>query len=450
MSSQQSLNLVRNVLPAGWLPVVATLLCLALFGMLAIASHIEQVEEASDYLSAAAFVSGFWWLLQGTRLCALIYRMSALHLPKVGHTLLRGGVLHLSASIALPLMVLPWTMPQSVDALALLGAVCLGSALGLLALSMPAAVPVVPVIVVATDWHFLLSDGSLSLLLALVTLGAVGLLWRWQLTGVRHSLMVPFGALLDGVSLQRPTARTFNRTQAPQQSVHAKRTKNPSHRERQDVLAALLGPYCQTFRQLYGQGIASMVYLVYVTCSLGLIFWTIYWPHGRNEAVFFAVMGASAFAAVMERPAYRLLALQRKRSAGLDELILTPGLPDSKKLARAVSRQVWWCLLERGILVSLALAALCAMAYPVSLAWVIWWTCFSAMLLLHGLANASLAWQGHARHWAWNSVNFSGIALACATNFLFAKGLHLPGFWLLVWATWIAVASSTFWWLRRN
>lgn len=124
MSAPQSLTFVRNVFPARWLALLGTLFCSVLFVMLAIASQIDKVVEAHDYLAAAALVSGFWWLLQGSRLCALVYRMSSLRLPKVGHTMLKGGLLHFAVSIALPLAVLPWTMPQSVDALALLGAGC--------------------------------------------------------------------------------------------------------------------------------------------------------------------------------------------------------------------------------------------------------------------------------------------------------------------------------------
>ncbi|MEG0318165.1 MAG: hypothetical protein RR650_14870 [Comamonas sp.] len=450
MSAPQSLTFVRNVFPARWLALLGTLFCSVLFVMLAIASQIDKVVEAHDYLAAAALVSGFWWLLQGSRLCALVYRMSSLRLPKVGHTMLKGGLLHFAVSIALPLAVLPWTMPQSVDALALLGAVCLGSALGLLTLSMPAAIPLIPVIVVANDWNSLLSDSSLSLLAAFVSLGAVGLLWRWHITGGRHSLMTPFGALLDGVSVQLPTASTSRRVAALQHNVHANPTKAPCAQRGQDVLAALLGPSCQTLRQLYGQGPALIVWTMYVACCLGLILWTIFWPHSRNETVFFAVGGASVFAAVMGRPAYRLWALQQKRYAGLGELMLTPGLPDSKLLATALIRQVWVCLVERGVLVSLVIAAVSAMMHPVSLAWVFWWIFFSLMLLLYGTANAALAWQGQSRHWAWISVSFFGIALACATNVLLAKGLQLPGLWILVWAIWITVSISMFWWLRRK
>lgn len=62
--------------------------------------------------------------------------------------------------------------------LSLIRALCLGSSAGLLAVSMPIAVPLVPIMAFSIEWDPLLSSSTNSLLAAALSMDLAGLTWH--------------------------------------------------------------------------------------------------------------------------------------------------------------------------------------------------------------------------------------------------------------------------------
>ncbi|WP_159918087.1 hypothetical protein [Pantoea sp. 18069] len=451
MKAQTGWPFARHVFPGAWPSALGAVLCVAALGLLTLAGRLPDEEAPRFYLQGAAMVAAGWWLLLGSRLCALVYQMAPLRLPGVWRTLWRGALLHLAASMALPLSILGWCLPAGVEASALVAALWLGSAAGMLIVSMPMAIPIVPLVIIMADWDAVVSPlfctviGALALCLS-------GLAWRWQLGRTRPALLAPFGVELGGSPLQLlPLLQ--------QQSWSHKRTGNRASRVRPaaraaglDLLAAFLGPSCQTLRQLYGRRGQWLTYLVFLGGAFALLVGTaLWWPESEGGGVFFAAMMAGSLPMVMLKPAARLMALRRAQSAGLAELLLTPGMPPAAQLPAALMRQVLRCLGERLALVGGTFALLASLAYAVGPAWLSWWAGLVIAMLLLGCATAWLAWHGQNLNWWWSGTLALGLMLAIGSNVhMLAYANPVNGHWCLAWAGWVMLAVLVFWRLQRR
>lgn len=436
MKALKGLPLVRHMFPELRLSALGAVLCAFVLGLLAFAGRIPRGEVPLFFLQGAALVAGGWWLLMAAPLCLLACRMAPLRLPGIGRILRRGVLLHLALSIGLPLGVLCWWLPPGVDALALAAALWLGSATGWLIVSMPMAVPVVPLAILLADGALLADPVGCGLLGALA-LCLSGLAWRWQLGRSQPALWAPTGVALAGSPLQL--------LRLAQQLPEAHGRADPvspvtpdARMEGRDLLAALLGPSCQTLRQLYGRRGRWWVYLVLGGTTLALLAGAGFWPpDAAGGGVFLAAATAGLLPMLATRPAARLAHLQRH---GLAELQLTPGMPAPARLPEVLMRQMLCCLGERLALAALALAGAVGLAYEPRAGWLGWWAGLAGLSLAHGLASAWLAWRGHGRSRWWLGVAALAPVLAIFANVhmlahgrpLTVSGLVLGGAWVLL------------------
>lgn len=444
--------LVRQVFPEAGFSALGLALCLALLTLLAALGRLGSDDVPQAYLLGGAWVAALWWLLLGGRLCALAYQMTALRLPGVQRLVWRGALVHGAGSTLVPLAVLAGFAPTGIDLLTLFAALCLGSALGLLAMSMPMLVPLVPLLLIAGDFSVVANPQACAVL-ALLALCLTALVWRWQLARMRHAHCAPLGVALSGselglANLLRPVGSqpqcAAGRDTTATAPVARTRVTGP------DLLAAWLGPTCQTMRQLYGRKGQVLTYLVFAGVGAAALAWGLFWPPRRESGVFLAVLIAVApFLAL--KPALRLVQLRQDRSAALAELQLTPGLPAAAQLSRAVMRQMLYCLSERFLLLGWIMPAIATPAYGLQVPWLLHWLGMLVAGLLFGLAWVWLAWHGQGRRWIWSAVAFVGLALALATNVRsLVHARALDGDWALAWAAWAVLAAVVFHWLRRR
>lgn len=450
MSARAAGTLLRQVFPEPWLSALGLGLCLVLLVLLAAMGGIAEDDVPQAYLLGAAWVAALWWLLLGGRLCALAWQMSGLRLPGVARLLWRGALVHGAGSTLLPLAVLAGFAPTSVDVLTLWAALCLGSALALLAMSMPLVVPLVPLLLFAADVA-LVSNPVVCGVLAVLALCLSALAWRWQLRRMRSAHFAPLGVALSGSELNfkhllRPAACQPPRA-ARRDTAAAPRVARVAGR---DLLAAVLGPACQNTRQLYGSKGQALTYLVFAGVGGAALAWGLFWPPQRESGVFLAVMIAAApFLAL--KPALRLAQLQSERGAGLAELQLTPGMPAAAQLPGAVMRQMLFCLGERLALIGCIMPAIASPAYGLHAPWLLHWLGMWVAGLLFGLAWVWLAWQGQGRRWIWWALAFVGLALAMATNVRsLVHARALDSGWALAWAAWGLLAALVFHGLQRR
>lgn len=452
------LALLRQVFPESRLSLPGLGLCLLLVALLAAMGRIADDDVPQAYLLGGAWVAALWWLLLGGRLCALAYQMAALRLPRVPRLLWRGALVHGAGSTLLPLAVLAGFAPAGVDGLTLLAALCLGSALGLLAMSMPMVAPLVPLLLVVGDFAMVANPLACGLLAGLA-LCLSALAWRWQLSRMREAHFAPLGVALSGselslTNLLRPVASQPQRaagcdTGAAASAAAALAGTAPRTRAR-DLLAALLGPVCQTTRQLYGRKGQALTYLVFAGVGAAALAWGLFWPPERERGILLALMIAAApFLAL--KPAIRLAQLRQDRGAGLAELQLTPGMPAVAQLPRAIMRQMLYCLGERFLLLGWIMPAIALPAYGLNAPWLLHWLGMLFAGLLFGLAWVWLAWQAQGRRWTWWALAFVGLALAMATNVRsLVHARALDSGWALAWAAWALLVVVFFHGLRRQ
>lgn len=446
MRALKGLPLLRHAFPELRLSALGGLLCAAALGLLAFAGTLPQGDAPLFFLQGAALVAGAWWLLMAAPLCLLACRMAPLRLPGIGRLLRRGVLLHLAFSIGLPLGVLYWWLPAGVDAVALVAALWLGSATGWLIVSMPMAVPVVPLAIVLADGS-LVADPAWCGLLGAVALCLAGLAWRWQLGRTRSALWVPTGVALADSPLQ--LVRLAQQLPgADRRADQASPAKPAAGMAGPDLLAALLGPACQTLRQLYGRRGRWLVYLAFGGVSLALLVGAAFWPpDAAGDGVFLAAATAGLLPMLATRPAARLADLRRH---GLAELQLTPGMPAPARLPEALMRQMLCCLGERLALAALALACAVGLAYELRAGWLGWWAGLVGLSLAHGLASAWLAWRGHSRSRWWLGMTALATALAIFANVhILAQGRPLPAYGLVLGGSWVVLAGLVFLGLAR-
>lgn len=442
--------LLRQMFPSPWLSGLGVVMCLAALGLLALAGRIPDADMPVFVLQGAALVAGGWWLLLGSPLCLLVCQMVPLRLPGIARTLRLGVLLHLVLSIGLPWLVLYRWLPAGVDATMLAAALWLGAATGLLIISMPMALPVVPLCIILADGA-VVADPAWCGLLGAVALGLSALAWRWQLGRSRSALWAPAGVALGGSPLQ--LARLVQ--QLPVEHRRPGRDGQPVSAVRvagRDLLAAFLGPSCQTLRQLYGRRGRWWVYLVFGGVSLALLGAAAFWPQqAAGGGVFLAAAMAGILSMVATKPVSRMVDWERQGLAGLAELQLVPGMPSAPHLPAAFMRQMVRCLGERLALVALTLGAAAGLAYAPRAGWLWWWAGLAGLCLVQGLASAWLALQARSRSRWWVGVTAIAAALAIFTNVhMLAYGRPLTAAWLLLWAGWMALAGMVFWGLARR
>ncbi|QEI07385.1 hypothetical protein FXN63_17195 [Pigmentiphaga aceris] len=445
MSAQSKTTWLRTILPAPWLSLLNLVLFIGGLGMAAFIGHMDNDSAGRlVWLKGWAIAAAVWWLLMGTRVCSLVYRMTSLRLPGIRRVFWRGVLLHLAFSVGLPAMTLLVWQPAGADMPALIAALWLGSAMGFLIVSMPAAVPVMPALIIGTNWNtmatpvFSLLMGSFAMLIA-------GLAWRWHLGPLRLPFLAPFAMVMEGMSLD---AFRFSRQASKKQTSRQTPTHATPTLGNRDLLAALLGRGCQTVRQALGQRAQLITYLVTAT-TIAAMLWAAAFlmdEQARVHNMPVLALMVTGLMLVAGRPASAIAHIHHARSAQLAELMLAPGMPPRDRLGGMLMRQVAHCLVERIALVSLTAAVALHLAYPVSLPWLIWWTCFSMVVLVLALGAAWLASQGQRGGWGRAGISALLMVLGTATNIWVAKNeTALSIGWLAAWGGWSMLAAA--WWL---
>ena len=97
---------------------------------------------------------------------------------------------------------------------------------------------------------------------------------------------------------------------------------------RTDRLAALLGPSCQTLRQLYGRGGQWLSYLVFAGVTVALLAWAaVSQPQAAQEGVFLACVLGAILPLVLLRPADRLAGRRQRGLWGRCRVFVVVGRP---------------------------------------------------------------------------------------------------------------------------
>ena len=220
---------------------------------------------------------------------------------------------------------------------------------------------------------------------------------------------------------------------------------------RTDRLAALLGPSCQTLRQLYGRGGQWLSYLVFAGVTVALLAWAaVSQPQAAQEGVFLACVLGAILPLVLLRPADRLAAVQRSLGSDLSRPLRAPGMPRGAELQAALVQQILRCLLERLALLACALPAVAGVAYGVGVEWLWWWAGLAGAMLLLASATAWLAWLGQRRNRWWSLVIALGSVLSIATHVhMLVHGKPLDARWLAGWGGWMLLAAAMFWRIQR-
>lgn len=439
----------------GWTLLGAVLL-VAFLGLTALPMHQSAAPKWRMFQLQTWAMSGLlWWLLLGLPLVQSLHHMVALRLPGAWGVLLRGLALHGLLAVALPTLV-AWLWPtpafDRVSIAAVAAALWLGWACGVLFISLP--VPLLPLAVgpLALCWNHLhlpavsAAGGGLALLL-------LWGIWRWRLQGIHSPLLVPFGAWVAGSPMQL-LERLQDAAAWPQRRRHGgqykagRRLSAPAAMPApgRDLLAAMLGPSCQTFRQMWGRRGRFWVWLSMVLV-VALLWALERWWLGEEKAGSFMLYFAIAMLIPTYNAAQGLHALRERQSAQWAELLLLPGMPSRSQLEGAVLRQVFVSQGERMVL-------LCLMGWAVAyflsihslhMGWLLGVGCFG---LVEGLYAAWLAWHGRRLHWLWSAL-LAGMVMGTA-NWGVAQqgGLH---WWLLaVWAVYLLARLAYFAWQWRS
>lgn len=437
MNHPPKLGAVRTLLPPLRFMLPGVLLWVAGLAAGVVLNVMEGRGSAGAlwWMKAWALVTLMWWLLMGTRLCELAMAMLSLRLPGVGRTLLRGVLVHGAITVGLPLMVLLLWQPVGVDMEALLAALWLGFAGGVLAVSLSPVLPVVPIVILAFDWNAMAQAGFSW------SLGALGLLlaagaWRWAAPRAAQSLWwTPFGASMTPAFSDKMTAvfrgRSVSRTVATPaggQSAGAD-TRSTTSRDR---LALVLGPECQTVRQLYGPrapwiGYAGLAIAACVLFALG---------SDTTPGLFFSTVIVGGLVAVATQPMRAVASLQNTRRGVRAEVLLAPGLPGRTQLPTVLARQALATLTERLVFISVVFAAIVMAPDVLYGHWLAWLAGFTGLLLLLGLLLVLMAWQVSPRAIAWWCGVSSTVILGFGTAssvLLFKHNAPLPLGWQGAW-----------------
>ncbi len=442
MTARFDWKTVRGAFPGPW----HTGLGICFFIILLVVLGAVSASDPVDTTMALAFFAMGWWLILGHHLCLLICDMVVMRLPGIAKTLLLGIGAHLVLSVGLPVLMLAlWTgKPADLDILVAGASAWLGSAIGLLAVSMPLVLPVIAVLVgcvsiFGADWPILL-EPAYSLPLGVVALLAAALAWRWQTAAARSAYFLPLGVWM----VRTPTGDA--RAGASRES---KPTAMPPM-TLPDHLAAMLGPNGQTLRQRAGRRTQQLTYAVIgLGTPLAVMVWPYFLPVGgvRKES-FLAVMLFCMLAMAVNLTAYSLSIARKSLRA---ELLLMPGMPSRQGLPAALMRQIVTTQAERLALLTIAFGGLGMLAYDPNLRGLAGWLCLALLIGIHGAATAWLFWRGKGLHPAWVGCSALLAVLGMSTNVrLLSQGRALPESWWWAWAGVIALASLVFWVLHTR
>lgn len=415
----------------------------------AVITRLPEPDAPRLWLQGAALLAASWWLLLASPWCARLYQMVAQRLPGMVRMLWQGAMWHGLLSMAVPGALLSWGLPAEVAGTDLLAVLWLGSALGLLVVSMPMVIPLLPLALVAWGLCVLSDPVACGLLGSAVWLLSAWL-WHWQLKMPRDVLLAPAGLLLGAASAQWWPA-VQSRYLA---SACCLRRQAPPQKAAPDaelaLLAACLGPACQTLRQQFGRRGQCLSYGLFACVAWALIIASCFVRDGRG-GVLLAVLLATLIPLVMQSPAKRLRAMQQRPRGELLALTLVPGMPNPTDLPRVLMQQILRCLGERVLILALVLPAAAALTYPLRWEWWLWWAVLALTGLAQGLASAWMAWQGLGAHWSWRAAMALGLLLAMANNVhLLTSARPQPLLWLMAWLAWLCVALLVFVWLNRQ
>lgn len=434
----------------GWTLLGAVLL-VAFLGLTSLPMHQSAAPKWRMFQLQTWAMSGLlWWLLLGLPLVQSLHHMAALRLPGAWGVLLRGLALHGVLAVALPTLVAWWWPTPAfarVDITAVAAALWLGWACGVLLISLP--VPLLPLAVgpLALCWNHLhqpwvsTAGGGLALLL-------LWGLWRWRLQGLHSPLLVPFGAWVAGspmLLLERlqdaaawPRARRDLHGQGAAGYAQAVRPV-----QGRDLLAAMLGPGCQTFRQIWGRKGRVLVWLGAAAIVAVFLIMLHRWPTMSNSFLLYFVI---VMAVSINGGAEGLRAMREAKSAQRADLFLLPGMPPRSHLERAVMRQVFLALGERLLLICLMGLALLHFSPATASGW--WLLGVAVFCLAEGMQSAWLAWHGGQRHWLWASL-LIGMAVGTANWGMVQQG-GLRWALLAVWAVYLLARLAHFAWQWRS
>lgn len=442
--------------PEAWRCVLGGALYACGLGLTAFPAFFDGDAEARRFwLGGWMVVAMLWWALMGTRMCLLIDRMLPLRLPRIGAMLRNGIALHLTLSVGLPMLLLLLWQPAQASGQAglpaLAAALWLGSAAGLLILSLPLPLAFVPGILLVLGWEDLngpatgFAAGCTALLLA-------GLAWRSHAARQRHGLLAPFGVWLEDPTQQVKTilrwpgpARGGRRP--PTESVHSSPAGGSL-----DLLATLLGQNCQTLRQRHGHRGERLTWLVFTAGAMALLafghFQDTATDTPKSGNLYMLLLSSAGLLYSIEKPRQTIRALHGNLHAQRAELFLAPGLPSQPQLEQAVMRQIFLSLRERVLLFALAMPAALHLTYPLNPWWALWWVCFCALSLLLGVYSAWRAWHGQEHGWGWSVAL---LALSLSTHYWMLTHPHAPPSWmLLAWAVFMLWTGIGFGAARRR
>lgn len=411
-------HLLRVLLPGkGRLLLALTLLVTPLASALIFFERLPQNALETMLIGAAVASAMLWWLLVGASLGRLAYAMPPLLLPGTGRVLGTGLIFYILPVLAVFLLALPW-VGATLDALLFAGALLLGSALGLLWLSLPHALWWLVIALPQVAQHLYWPTTALGYWgLTGGVLCAVVLLWLRYCRPERSASRwwQPQVLLMDsaiGLGRAMPSALGTR-------AIDAERQRKPA-------LATVLGAPMQTFWQRYrwrGR-LAAGVFLG--GCLLILLMLE---PESLHRTLL--VVGAPVLLAVLSVSNAQWLASAQGRAA-LDELFLLPGLPRGQALLRALCRQALLVQGERLLLLGVVVVPV-AWHYGFPLPWLQWFVVWSLLMLAVEMAHVLLVVAGWRDRWRWG---LSALVL-CA-------GLMVSA-WLLLAGRWPTPAALAAW-----
>lgn len=433
-------HLLRVLLPGkGRLLLALTLLVTPLASAIHFLERLPRAEREETLIVAALASAMLWWLLMAGRLGRLACAMPPLLLPGTGRLLGAGLVLYMLPVLAAFLLALPW-VGATLDVFLFAGALLLGSALGMLLLSLPHALWWLAIVLPQAAQHLCWPTTALGYWGGTGgVLCAVMLLWRWYCSPVRSAnwWWQPQVLLMDSAIGQgRATSSALDR--------HV----GEATREDNRALAAVLGAPMQTFRQRYrwrGR-LASGAFLG--SCLLILLILLALEPENLHR--FMLVGGAPVLLALSSAFNAQWLASAQGRAA-LDELFLLPGLPRGQALLRALCRQALLVQGERLLLLGVVVVPV-AWHYGFPLPWLQWFVVWSLLMLAVEMAHVLLVVAGWRDRWRWGLS-----ALVLCAGLTMSAWLLFAGCWpssavLAAWGVpviFLLLAPLLLWWRLR-
>ena len=447
---------LRQLFPPVWVCVLYTAF-LALFLSLTPLLRVPDGNVELQRLWSGLFVAIVivWSTLLGRQTCMTAACMLPLRLPQLGATLRNAAGVHLALGIGLPALVVLLWQPAPDHAVAAVTTLWLGVTAGVLILSLPAPLAFLPALVLILGWHGF-DEAAVKLAAGCSALLLAGLSWHWHSSRLRSRMLAPFGAWTPGRSPRPSLQLQPDRPEIDSPSRQGASAQAEPVQYGRDLLAAVLGRWCQTSRQACGRRGQRLIWLLAATGTAGLLAIGRSWHMPDWGAGMMSVLAIS-LPVVIDQPQQILAKLRSKQHAQWAELFLAPGLPPQPHLEGAVMRQVFLCLRERVLLFALILPAALQLGYSLSPWWALWWLCFAASTLLGGLYMAWLSWHGQKQGVSWEILlTLALFGLAYGTNhglLVHRTPFAFPELFALLalgWAILLAVMLARFLIVRRR